>query len=70
MHRASFGKRMSKGGQKMKYGKKKPMKSVKKKVKKKKKTMATLSSCVQTALTGRDVLTALDPSLPQAVGAP
>ena len=36
MNRASFGKLMSKGGQKMNYGKKKPMKSVKKKVKKKK----------------------------------
>ncbi len=37
MNRASFGKLMSKGGQKMMYGKKKPSKAVKKKVKKKKK---------------------------------
>jgi len=36
MNRASFGKLMSKGGQKMKYGKKKTSKPVKKKVKKKK----------------------------------
>jgi len=36
MNRASFGALMSNGGQKMKYGKKKPSTSVKKKVKKKK----------------------------------
>jgi hypothetical protein len=36
MNRASFGSLMSNGGQKMKYGKKKPMKAVKKKVVKKK----------------------------------
>ncbi len=36
MNRASFGKLMSKGGQKMKYGKKKTSKPVKKKVMKKK----------------------------------
>jgi len=36
VNRASFSSLMSKGGQKMKYGKKKPMKSVKKKVMKKK----------------------------------
>ncbi|WED25082.1 hypothetical protein CRP901_gp63 [Roseobacter phage CRP-901] len=36
MNRASFGKLMSKGEQKMMYGKKKPSQPVKKKVKKKK----------------------------------
>ena len=35
MNRASFGKLMSKGGQKMKYGKKKPIKKIKKPIKKK-----------------------------------
>ncbi len=35
MNRASFGKLMSKGGQKMKYGKKKAVKKIKKPVKKK-----------------------------------
>ena len=36
MNRASFGKLMSKGGQKMNYDKKKPSQPAKKKVKKKK----------------------------------